>query len=86
MDMLERASEKFINNVDHRQILPWKCIPFAAERTGRHSICIGCTGIINDQYILRVAPDMEWHAACLKCADCQQVHIEDLPGGGARRP
>ncbi|PVD19357.1 hypothetical protein C0Q70_19845 [Pomacea canaliculata] len=21
---------------------------------------------------MRVAPDLEWHAACLKCADCAQ--------------
>ncbi|XP_018012456.2 insulin gene enhancer protein ISL-1 [Hyalella azteca] len=41
-----------------------------AERTGRLSVCRGCDVVINDQYILRVAPDMEWHAACLKCADC----------------
>ncbi|KAF2350828.1 Zinc finger LIM-type [Trinorchestia longiramus] len=43
-----------------------------AERTGRLSVCRGCDVVINDQYILRVAPDMEWHAACLKCADCHQ--------------
>ncbi|XP_066951886.1 insulin gene enhancer protein ISL-1-like isoform X3 [Macrobrachium rosenbergii] len=39
---------------------------------GKVSICMGCGAVINDQYILRVAPDMEWHAACLKCAECQQ--------------
>ncbi|ROT82310.1 putative insulin enhancer protein ISL-1-like [Penaeus vannamei] len=33
---------------------------------------MGCGAVINDQYILRVAPDMEWHAACLKCVECQQ--------------
>lgn len=43
-----------------------------AERAGRAAVCIGCGGIIHDQYILRVAPDMEWHAACLKCVDCHQ--------------
>ncbi|XP_042220592.1 insulin gene enhancer protein ISL-1-like [Homarus americanus] len=43
-----------------------------AERGGRVSVCIGCGGVIHDQYILRVAPDMEWHAACLKCVDCHQ--------------
>lgn len=46
--------------------------PFKAERGGRVSVCIGCGGVIHDQYILRVAPDMEWHAACLKCVDCHQ--------------
>ncbi|CAN7941606.1 unnamed protein product, partial [Ixodes pacificus] len=35
-------------------------------------VCVGCGAPIRDQYILRVAPDLEWHAACLKCADCQQ--------------
>lgn len=34
--------------------------------------CVGCNGQIHDQYILRVAPNMEWHAACLKCQECRQ--------------
>jgi insulin gene enhancer protein ISL-1 len=38
----------------------------------RLSLCVGCGGQIHDQYILRVAPDLEWHAACLKCQECQQ--------------
>lgn len=38
----------------------------------RLSVCVGCGGQIHDQYILRVAPDMEWHAACLKCQECRQ--------------
>ena len=38
----------------------------------RVSMCVGCGGQIQDQFILRVAPDLEWHAACLKCADCNQ--------------
>lgn len=38
----------------------------------RLSLCVGCGGAINDQYILKVAPDLEWHAACLKCAECHQ--------------
>ncbi|XP_067057321.1 insulin gene enhancer protein ISL-1-like isoform X1 [Acropora muricata] len=36
----------------------------------RISMCVGCGSQIQDQYILRVAPDLEWHAGCLKCADC----------------
>ncbi|XP_055333260.1 insulin gene enhancer protein isl-1-like [Paramacrobiotus metropolitanus] len=36
------------------------------------SRCAGCGGLIHDQYILRVAPDLEWHASCLKCEFCQQ--------------
>lgn len=38
----------------------------------RISLCVGCGSEIYDQYILRVHPDLEWHAACLKCADCHQ--------------
>lgn len=38
----------------------------------RSSMCVGCGSPITDQYILRVSPDLEWHAACLKCADCHQ--------------
>jgi len=35
--------------------------------------CVGCGDVILDQYVLRVAPDMEWHARCLRCTDCQQL-------------
>lgn len=34
--------------------------------------CVGCEQRIVDQYLLRVAPDMEWHASCLRCNDCRQ--------------
>ncbi|XP_026276190.1 insulin gene enhancer protein ISL-1 isoform X2 [Frankliniella occidentalis] len=37
----------------------------------RISLCVGCGAGIHDQYILRVAPDLEWHAACLRCSECQ---------------
>ncbi|KAG5676703.1 hypothetical protein PVAND_006517 [Polypedilum vanderplanki] len=37
-----------------------------------YSHCVGCGGQIHDQYILQVAPDLEWHAACLKCQECRQ--------------
>ena len=30
------------------------------------SSCAGCGGLIQDQFILRVSPDLSWHAACLK--------------------
>ncbi|XP_062316640.1 insulin gene enhancer protein isl-2a isoform X2 [Osmerus eperlanus] len=36
------------------------------------AMCVGCGGQIHDQYILRVSPDLEWHAACLKCSECSQ--------------
>lgn len=40
-------------------------------------MCVGCGSEITDQYVLRVAPDLEWHAACLKCADCHQTLDEN---------
>ncbi|KAG8189994.1 hypothetical protein JTE90_002557 [Oedothorax gibbosus] len=42
------------------------------QKKRRSSTCVGCGAPITDQYILRVSPDLEWHAACLKCADCHQ--------------
>ncbi|CAG5136179.1 unnamed protein product, partial [Candidula unifasciata] len=36
------------------------------------SVCVGCGSQITDQYIMQVSPDLCWHAACLKCADCEQ--------------
>lgn len=42
------------------------------KKPRRLSHCVGCGGQIHDQYILRVAPDLEWHAACLKCQECHQ--------------
>ncbi|XP_046446359.1 LIM/homeobox protein lim-7-like [Daphnia pulex] len=38
--------------------------------TSGSSLCVGCGSPIQDQYILRVAPDLEWHASCLKCVEC----------------
>uniref|UniRef100_A0A672LM78 Insulin gene enhancer protein isl-2b n=1 Tax=Sinocyclocheilus grahami TaxID=75366 RepID=A0A672LM78_SINGR len=37
--------------------------------------CVGCGSQIHDQYILRVSPDLEWHAACLKCVDMNHTCI-----------
>lgn len=45
---------------------------FYVSEKRRSSMCVGCGSPITDQYILRVSPDLEWHAACLKCADCHQ--------------
>ncbi|CAH1254600.1 insulin gene enhancer protein ISL-1-like isoform X1 [Branchiostoma lanceolatum] len=42
------------------------------KKNRRNAMCVGCGSHIHDQYILRVAPDLEWHAACLKCSDCNQ--------------
>jgi len=37
------------------------------------STCAGCGGLIQDQFILRVSPDLSWHAACLKCSECHML-------------
>ncbi|KAK2721173.1 insulin gene enhancer protein ISL-1-like [Artemia franciscana] len=42
-------------------------------RLRRQSLCAGCGNQITDQYILRVSPDLEWHATCLRCVECRQV-------------
>jgi hypothetical protein len=34
------------------------------------STCAGCHCQIYDQYLLKVAPDLEWHIQCLKCSEC----------------
>ena len=53
-------------------------LPRLAYFTGRkYSLCVGCGGQIHDQYILRVAPNLEWHAACLKCSECQMFLDEN---------
>ncbi|KAL1513074.1 hypothetical protein ABEB36_002548 [Hypothenemus hampei] len=47
------------------------------KKPRRLSHCVGCGGQIHDQYILRVAPDLEWHAACLKCQECHMFLDEN---------
>ncbi|XP_055600990.1 insulin gene enhancer protein isl-1 isoform X1 [Uranotaenia lowii] len=51
--------------------------PSILPKKERLSLCVGCGGQIHDQYILRVAPDLEWHAACLKCQECRQFLDEN---------
>ncbi|XP_063695168.1 insulin gene enhancer protein ISL-2B-like isoform X1 [Bolinopsis microptera] len=41
------------------------------------SVCAGCRCPITDQFILRVAPNLEWHASCLKCDDCNKFLDEN---------
>ncbi|XP_078412472.1 insulin gene enhancer protein ISL-1-like [Cetorhinus maximus] len=43
-----------------------------SKRQGSASVCFGCNKHITDPYILRVYPDLEWHATCLKCVECNQ--------------
>ncbi|KAL6472651.1 hypothetical protein MHYP_G00188390 [Metynnis hypsauchen] len=40
------------------------------------SLCVGCGHQILDRFILHVFPDLEWHAACLKCSECEQ-HLDE---------
>jgi len=51
----------------HNNVFSCSC----AEKSGL-AMCVGCGSQIHDQYILRVSPDLEWHAACLKCVECNQ--------------
>uniref|UniRef100_A0A2K5DDB5 Insulin gene enhancer protein ISL-1 n=1 Tax=Aotus nancymaae TaxID=37293 RepID=A0A2K5DDB5_AOTNA len=44
----------------------------STKKTRLISLCVGCGNQIHDQYILRVSPDLEWHAACWKSAECNQ--------------
>ena len=53
------------------------CLFFLSPEKRRLSMCVGCGSQIHDQFILRVAPDLEWHASCLKCADCNQFLDEN---------
>ncbi|XP_052795832.1 insulin gene enhancer protein ISL-1-like isoform X1 [Mya arenaria] len=46
--------------------------PPTPTKRRRLSMCVGCGSQILDPFILRVAPDLEWHASCLKCADCNE--------------
>ncbi|XP_058267112.1 insulin gene enhancer protein isl-2b-like isoform X2 [Hemibagrus wyckioides] len=42
------------------------------EEKGFPSFCVGCGLVIRDRFVLSVFPDLLWHVACLKCAECQQ--------------
>ncbi|XP_055078210.1 insulin gene enhancer protein ISL-2A-like [Periophthalmus magnuspinnatus] len=42
------------------------------KHSSRLTLCVGCGSQILDPYILRVSPDLEWHASCLRCAECGQ--------------
>ncbi|KAK3924983.1 Insulin gene enhancer protein ISL-1 [Frankliniella fusca] len=53
-----------------RAVLLTLCFSFVPDKR-RMSLCVGCGAGIHDQYIMRVAPDLEWHAACLRCSECQ---------------
>ncbi|XP_048415329.2 insulin gene enhancer protein ISL-1-like [Stegostoma tigrinum] len=44
----------------------------SSKREDSTSVCFGCSKHISDPYILRVYPNLEWHAACLKCVVCNQ--------------
>ena len=69
--MEERVVREWeLTGVTEREGMIHLCHVLAEKR--RISVCVGCGSQIHDQYIMRVAPDLEWHAGCLKCADCSQ--------------
>ncbi|XP_046859071.1 insulin gene enhancer protein ISL-1-like isoform X2 [Xenia sp. Carnegie-2017] len=40
------------------------------QSSRRIALCVGCGAQINDKFLLRVSPDLEWHTTCLKCSEC----------------
>ncbi|XP_053869909.1 insulin gene enhancer protein ISL-2B-like [Malaclemys terrapin pileata] len=48
------------------------CVPSRGEGSqGARPVCAGCGGKIRGPFLLRVAPDTEWHMGCLRCSCCQ---------------
>eukprot|EP00118_Oscarella_pearsei_P005842 m.26813 g.26813 ORF g.26813 m.26813 type:complete len:426 (+) comp29531_c0_seq2:143-1420(+) len=43
------------------------------QRPAAMATCAGCSRPIRDQFILRVSPDLEWHADCLRCCECRTI-------------
>ena len=41
-------------------------------------LCMGCGSPIHDQFILRVSPDLSWHAACLKVSNRLYNHAHHV--------
>lgn len=74
LELINQFKNLFYLFSDKIDIFPniklWLC--FVPPEKRRLSMCVGCGSQIHDQFILRVAPDLEWHASCLKCADCNQ--------------
>uniref|UniRef100_H3ARN3 ISL LIM homeobox 2 n=1 Tax=Latimeria chalumnae TaxID=7897 RepID=H3ARN3_LATCH len=33
-------------------------------------VCVGCGEVIKDPFLLHVSPNLDWHAACLRCDEC----------------
>ena len=46
--------------------------PPESNHLGVTKLCFGCKSPIEDDFSLRVSPDLEWHAACLTCTECHQ--------------
>ncbi|KAM7134742.1 insulin gene enhancer protein ISL-2-like [Macrochelys suwanniensis] len=48
------------------------CVPGRGEGSqGATPACAGCGGKIRGPFLLRVAPDTEWHMGCLRCSCCR---------------
>ncbi len=57
--------KKFVADLDNPKSKPHHPAALPVIR-----LCAGCGGQIHDQFILRVAPNLEWHPACLRCCEC----------------
>ena len=44
---------------------------YSGSMSVRQFTCAGCRSPILDQFVLRVAPNLEWHAECLRCSECR---------------
>ncbi|RNA27711.1 Insulin enhancer [Brachionus plicatilis] len=36
----------------------------------KSAVCMGCGLSIQDQFVLKCSPDLQWHESCLKCCEC----------------
>ena len=65
--VISNQNKKRFHDKQYHIIMAYSCFTGTMSR-----LCVGCGGQIHDQYILRVAPNLEWHAACLKCCECKK--------------
>uniref|UniRef100_A0A8D3A5R4 LIM zinc-binding domain-containing protein n=1 Tax=Scophthalmus maximus TaxID=52904 RepID=A0A8D3A5R4_SCOMX len=45
--------------------------PTPLRGASERAVCAGCTRMISDRFVMRVA-DASWHEGCLRCAACQR--------------
>ena len=44
--------------------------PIANQAMCTNAVCMGCGLSIQDQFVLKCSPDLQWHENCLKCCEC----------------